>query len=295
MRSANKANVQLRAVHNLCCHMVYTLLLQRGYEGRGMTYCVGVKVNDGLLFASDSRTNAGVDSVAVYHKLFTFQQSGERLISIMTAGNLAVTQEVVTRLQQGLRSDDPSRNVLLAQSLFDVTAMVGSMLRIVIDRDRNYLQAFGADVSSSFIVGGQIAGDEPRLFLVYPAGNFIESEPATPYFQLGETKYGKPILERVLTPQSSLLDVAKCALLSFDATIKANLSVAPPIDVLIYRTNSLSIACHQKISATDAYFASLGTAWNDGLLSVFDNIDNPPWSIEDTLPATPTPMPSSAS
>ncbi|HOT82334.1 MAG TPA: peptidase, partial [Candidatus Defluviicoccus seviourii] len=202
-----------------------------------MTYCVGVKVNEGLLFASDSRTNAGVDSVATFHKLFVFHQEGERLIVVMTAGNLAVTQEVITRLQQGLSTDEPGRNVLLAPTLFDVTMMVGGLLRTVIDRARSYLQGFGADVSSSFIVGGQIAGDEPRLFLVYPAGNFIESEPATPYFQLGETKYGKPILERVLTPQTTLAQAAKCALLSFDGTIKANLSVAPPIDVLIYQAD----------------------------------------------------------
>ncbi len=246
-----------------------------------MTYCVGVKVNEGLLFASDSRTNAGVDSVATYHKLFVFSQPGERLIVVMTAGNLAVTQEVVTRLQQGTKTDDPGRNVLLVQTLFDATMMVGGLLRAVIDRDRGYVQSFGADVSSSFIVGGQIAGDEPRLFLVYPAGNFIESEPATPYFQLGETKYGKPILERVLTPQTTLAQVAKCALLSFDGTIKANLSVAPPIDVLIYKADSLSRGHQQEIGDGDRYFANLCAAWSDGLLGVFHHIPDPPWAMED--------------
>lgn len=246
-----------------------------------MTYCVGVKVNEGLLFASDSRTNAGVDSVATYHKLFVFPQPGERLIVVMTAGNLAVTQEVITRLQQGLQTDDPFSNILLARTMFDATMMVGGLLRRVIDRDRAYVQSFGADVSSSFIVGGQIAGDEPRLFLVYPAGNFIESEPATPYFQLGETKYGKPILERILNPQTTLAQVAKCALLSFDGTIKANLSVDLPIDVLIYKANSLSVGRHQEISNGDRYFADVCSAWSDGLLHIFDSIPNPPWAADD--------------
>ena len=257
-----------------------------------MTYCLGVKVNEGLLFASDSRTNAGVDSVATFHKLFVFQQPGERLIVVMTAGNLAVTQEVITRLQQGVKTDDPSRNLLLVPTLFDATTMVGTLLRTVFDRDRNYLQAFGADVTSSFIVGGQISGDEPRLFLVYPAGNFIESEPATPYFQLGETKYGKPILERLLTPQTTLLQVAKCALLSFDATIKANLSVAPPIDVLIYRADSLSIGGQQEINDDDRYFTHLRTDWSDGIHALFAKIPDPPWPVDDAPPAPPTDAPS---
>jgi putative proteasome-type protease len=250
-----------------------------------MTYCLGAKVNEGLLFASDSRTNAGVDSVATFHKLFVFQQAGQRLIVVMTAGSLAVTQEVITRLQQGLSTDDPGRNVLLAPTMFDATMMVGGLLRTVIDRDRSYVQAFGGDVSSSFIVGGQIAGDAPRLFLVYPAGNFIESEPATPYFQLGETKYGKPILERVVKPETTLAQVAKCALLSFDGTIKANLSVAPPIDVLIYKADSLTIARQQEIGEGDPYFAALCDGWSDGLLRVFADLPDPPWAAADTSPA----------
>ena len=251
-----------------------------------MTYCVGVKVNEGLLFASDSRTNAGVDSVATFHKLFVFHQAGQRLIVVMTAGNLAVTQEVITRLKQGLSMDEPGRNVLLAPTLFDATMMVGGLLRSVVDRDRSYLQAFGAEVSSSFIVGGQIAGDEPRLFLVYPAGNFIESEPATPYFQLGETKYGKPILERVLTQQTTLAQAAKCALLSFDSTIKANLSVAPPIDVLIYKTDTLAISRQQEIDVGDPYFATLSAGWSTGLLKVFADLADPPWAADDAPPSS---------
>ncbi len=251
-----------------------------------MTYCVGVKVSEGLLFASDSRTNAGVDSVATFHKLFVFHQTDERLIVVMTAGNLAVTQEVITRLRQGLNTDDPDHNLLLAETMFDATMMVGGLLRTVIDRDRAYLQGFGADVSSSFIVGGQIAGDEPRLFLVYPAGNFIESEPATPYFQLGETKYGKPILERVVTPRTTLAQAAKCALLSFDGTITANLSVAPPIDVLIYKADSSSIARQHEIVEGDPYFTALCAEWSCGLLDLFADLADPPWAATDEPPAS---------
>ncbi len=203
----------------------------------------------------------------------------------MTAGNLAVTQEVVTRLQQGLGTEDADRDLLLTPTLFDATALVGTLLRAVIDRDRGYLQAFGADVTSSFIVGGQIAGDEPRLFLVYPAGNFIESDPDTPYFQLGETKYGKPILERVLTPQTTLLEASKCALLSFDATIKANLSVAPPIDVLLYRKDSLQVACERRIRDTDLYFTHIRAGWADGLHLLFTTLPNPPWTLETDVAA----------
>ncbi|MFO1128567.1 MAG: peptidase [Rhodospirillales bacterium] len=244
-----------------------------------MTYCLGVKVNEGLFFASDSRTNAGVDSVATFHKLFTFHQPGERLIVVMTAGNLAVTQEVITRLQQGLRTGDPSRDLFLAPTLFDATRVVGALLRAVIDRDSSYVKSFGGDVSSSFIVGGQIAGDEPRLFMVYPAGNFIETEPATPYFQLGETKYGKPILERSLTLQSPLSKVAKLALLSFDATIRANLSVAPPINLLLYRTDSLVIGRQQELKDDDPYFAKVCNAWSEGILALVNAVPDPPWAL----------------
>ncbi len=265
-----------------------------------MTYCLGIKVNAGLFFASDSRTNAGVDSVASFHKLFVFHQPGERLIVVMTAGNLAATQEVITRLQQGLNTGDPARDLFRAPTLFDATFIIGGLLRIVIDRDRAYLKAFGGDVSSSFIVGGQIQGDQPRLFLVYPAGNFIESEPATPYFQLGETKYGKPILERMLTPDASLAKVAKCALLSFDATIRANLSVAPPIDVLLYQTDSLLIGSQHEIKDDDRYFADLSAAWGNGILALVAQVPDPPWAVIErpaaaaaqstpSISATPTP------
>jgi putative proteasome-type protease len=258
-----------------------------------MTYCLGVKVKEGLFFASDSRTNAGVDSVATFHKLFVFQQPGERLIVVMTAGNLAATQEVISRLQQGRTTDDPARNLFLAPTLFDAAAMVGALLRIVIDRDRGYLKAFGGDVSSSFIVGGQIKGDEPRLFMVYPAGNFIESEPATPYFQLGETKYGKPILERMLTAEASLAKVAKCALLSFDATIRANLSVAPPIDVLLYQTDSLLIGSQHEIKDDDQYFADLSAAWGDGILALVAQVPDPPWAVIERPPPAAASTPAS--
>lgn len=244
-----------------------------------MTYCLGVKVDAGLVFASDSRTNAGVDSVATFHKMFVFEEAGERVITVLTAGNLAVTQEVIDVLERGLGRDDPTRSLLRADSMFAAARIVGTILRSVYDRDAAYFKAHGAEFNASLIIGGQIIGEPPRLFLIYPAGNFIEAGTETPYFQLGETKYGKPILERVLTPRVSLLDVAKCALVSFDSTIRANISVAPPIDLLIYERDSFRVACRRRIGDDDPYFVQLRRDWGEGLRRVFAAVPDPPWPL----------------
>lgn len=242
-----------------------------------MTYCLGILLDDGLVFASDSRTNAGVDSVATFRKLFLFEQPEERVIAILTAGNLAVSQEVISMVERGLYSDDPGRSLFQVDSLFHVAKIVGGFLRSVFDRDAEYFRAHATEFNASMIVGGQIRGERPRLFLIYPAGNFIEAGAETPYFQLGETKYGKPILERVLTPAVSLVDAAKCALVSFDSTIKANISVAPPIDLLIYRKDTFKVATHQRIVENDPYFLTLCQHWGEGLRRVFAEAPDPPW------------------
>jgi putative proteasome-type protease len=254
-----------------------------------MTYCLGVRVDAGLVFASDSRTSAGVDSVATFHKMFLFEQPGERVIVLLTAGNLAVTQEVISILERGLGTDDPQRSLLHVDSMFFAARIVGTVLRSVFDRDDTYFKAHGAEFNASLIVGGQIQGEPPRLFLIYPAGNFIESGTETLYFQLGETKYGKPILERVLTPAVGLLDVAKCALVSFDSTIKANISVAPPIDLLIYQADSFQVGCRRRIGVDDPYFVQLGRGWGEGLRRVFAEVPNLPWSIGHEAPGDPRP------
>lgn len=244
-----------------------------------MTYCLGILVDGGLVFAGDSRTNAGVDSVATFRKVFVFDRPGDRVIVLLTAGNLAVTQEVISMVERGLDSDDPERSLFHVDSLFLAARIVGRFLRVVFDRDAEYFRAHKTDFNASLIVGGQIRGERPRLFLVYPAGNFIEAGIDTPYFQLGETKYGKPILERVLTPETGLIDVAKCALVSFDSTIKANLSVAPPIDVVIYEKDAFQIAAQHRIHDNDPYFLDLRKHWGEGLRRVFAEAPEPRWQL----------------
>ncbi len=198
-----------------------------------MTYCLGIRLNDGIVFAADSRTNAGVDIISMYRKLFTFEKPGDRNICVMTAGNLAVTQAVVSQLEEGLDDEDDDDTLYTVSSMSDATKMVGRALRNVRARDEVFLKADDADSSASFIVGGQIAGRRMRLFLVYSAGNYIEATDDTPYLQIGESKYGKPILERVVTPQMDLAQAAKCALVSLDSTIRSNVAVAPPIDMVV--------------------------------------------------------------
>lgn len=251
-----------------------------------MTYCLGIRVDDGLVFAADSRTNAGIDSVSSFRKVFTLEQPSDRVIIVLTAGNLAITQEVVTMLDRGLATDDETRNIALAPSMFDAVRIIGGLVRVVFDRDADYFRAHGSQFSASFIVGGQIAGERHRLYMVYSAGNFIESSEDTPYFQLGETKYGKPILERVLTPAMSLSDVAKCALVSFDSTIKANLSVGPPIHMVAYRAETFRIATQQRVPEDDPYFNELCRHWGEGLRRVFAEAPDPPWRMEANADAT---------
>ena len=245
-----------------------------------MSYCLGIQVDEGLVFASDSRTNAGIDSVSTFRKVFIFEQPGERVIVLLTAGNLAVTQEVISMVERDLGTDDPERSLFHIDSMFFAAKIVGGYLRGVFDRDGSYFQAHGAEFNASLIVGSQIQGERPRLFLVYPAGNFIEASEGTPYFQMGETKYGKPILERVLAHDLDLVQTAKCALVSFDSTIRANVSVGPPIDLVIYKTDSFRIASQQRIRDDDPYFSELSRHWSDGLRRLFAEAPDPRWTVD---------------
>lgn len=248
-----------------------------------MSYCLGIRVDEGLVLAADSRTNAGVDSVSTFRKLFVFERPGERVVVVLTAGNLAVTQEVIHRIERGLASDDPARNIILyGESMFDAARMVGDSLRAIYDRDADYFKAHGSEFNASLIVGGQVQGEPPRLFLIYPMGNFIEASKETPYFQLGETKYGKPILERVLTPGVPLIDAAKCALVSFDSTVKANISVGLPIDLVIYPRNTFRIATRLRVEEGDPYYNRLCNHWGEGLRRVFAEAPDPPWAAAGT-------------
>lgn len=242
-----------------------------------MTYCLGMLLNDGLVMASDSRTNAGVDSVSTFRKMHVFTKPGDRVIVLVSAGNLAVTQSVLTMLDEGLGPEAPELSLHTVESLYEAARLVGRALRKVHDVDGPYLKAQDAGFSASFILGGQIKGQRMRLFQIYSAGNFIEATPETPYFQIGETKYGKPIIERVLTPELDLVSAAKCALVSLDSTIRSNISVAPPVDLLLYQRDYLKIATWQRLGDDDPYFMAVRRHWGEGLRNLFDEVPSPDW------------------
>jgi putative proteasome-type protease len=240
-----------------------------------MTYCLGVLLKTGLIMASDSRSNAGVDQVAIVCKHTLITLPGDRVISILSAGNLATSQAVVTHLTQSMGSGPGGRDMSAAASLFDVATMVGERLREVLNHDEKFVEPYG-DATASFLVGGQIRGEPPRLFQVYPAGNFIEATARSCFLQIGETKYGKPILDRILTDESSLDDAAKLALLSFDATMRSNLSVGPPLDMLIYAAESFTGEGLRTLADDDAYFTDLRAAYGEGLLTLVESLPPPP-------------------
>jgi Predicted proteasome-type protease len=244
-----------------------------------MTYCVAMSLDQGLVLASDSRTNAGVDHISTYRKMRIWHRDGERVLVLMSAGNLAITQAVVAVLDQQARADDPERSVMAVASLYDAATLVGRAVREVHQRDAKPLKEAGVDFNVSLILGGQIKGEAPRLFLIYAAGNFIEAAPETPYFQIGETKYGKPILDRVVTPRTDLTQAAKCALLSLDSTIRSNVTVGLPIDLVIYRRDSFKVDNHQLIQEHDPYFENIRNLWGQGLNNLFQVIPDPPWAV----------------
>ncbi len=241
-----------------------------------MTYCLGILLKDGLVLAADSRTNAGVDQIALVSKLNIFDGMDDRLICLMSAGNLATTQSVSTLLEQALGTGEPN-DISSVGTMFDVARIVGDTLRAEIDREAKYVEPFGSP-DGSFIVAGQIKGRPHRLFHIYSAGNFIEATRDTPFLQIGETKYGKPILDRIINQDVDLDSACKCAILSMDATIRSNLSVAPPIHLLRYKTGSLSAHDHRRIANDDPYFLSIRKAYALGLSRLFKRLPNPVWS-----------------
>jgi putative proteasome-type protease len=242
-----------------------------------MTYCVGLLVDTGLVFLSDSRTNAGVDQINTFRKMATFQQPEERVLVLLSAGNLAITQAVVNLLHEvPEESAEPSR-IYRAKNMFNVARVIGEALREIHQRDAEMLKEQGHEFNANFILGGQIRGEEPRLFHIYSAGNFIESSIDTPYFQIGESKYGKPIIDRVVTRSSSLAQAAKCALVSMDSTIRSNLSVGPPLDLAIIRRDEYKLATHISIDNDNDYFKMIRTRWGFALQEIFAELPNPNW------------------
>jgi putative proteasome-type protease len=242
-----------------------------------MTYCVGLLVDTGLVMLSDSRTNAGVDQINTFRKMTTFQLANDRVLVLMSAGNLAISQAVVNLLQGTPEGSDARPRIYHASNMFNAARVVGDALREIHERDGESLREQGHEFNGTFILGGQIKGEEPRLFHVYSAGNFIESSPDTPYFQIGESKYGKPIIDRVISRSSSLAQAAKCALVSMDSTIRSNLSVGPPLDLAIIRRDEFRLATHISIDMENEYFRMIRTRWGFALQEVFSELPNPNW------------------
>jgi len=243
-----------------------------------MTYCVAMSLEAGMLFASDSRTNAGVDQVSRFSKMRTFVRDGDRVIVMLSSGNLSITQNAINTLEQRARAGDNALSLWNATSMFDVARLLGDALREVKTRDGPYLMQNNIDSSANFLVGGQIRGEPPRLFNVYSEGNFIEASSDTCYFQIGETKYGKPIIDRVIKRTSTLLDATKCTIVSFDSTMRSNISVGLPIDLLVYETDTLRIKLSRRIEETDPYFQMVHTQWGEGLRRVFAQLPDPDWT-----------------
>ena len=241
-----------------------------------MTYCVALKLNNGMVFASDSRTNACVDQIACFKKMRTIVNPGDRAIIILSSGNLSITQNAINLLEQQARHPE-NRNIWNVESIFDVAQLLGECLRSARQHDGVYLAQSNVDASANFIVGGQIRGERMRLCLVYNEGNFIEAGEETPYFQIGETKYGKPILDRVIKPDTQLNEAIKCVMVSFDSTMRSNLSVGLPIDLACYHEGCFQLALEQHITQDDPYFSQISKRWSDGLRGVFASLPSPDW------------------
>ena len=238
-----------------------------------MSYCVAMQLNNGLIFMSDTRTNAGVDNISQFCKLFSFEKKNERFVTLLAAGNLATTQSVISLLEERNKaSTDRGPSIMEAPSMFQVARLVGDTLREVIQRNSDVGQKADATFHATFIVGGQIHGSEPRLFLIYPEGNFIEASRDTPYFQIGETKYGRPILLRAYDAEMSWEAAIKLLLISFDSTVKANLSVGLPLDMLAYQKDSFECMYRDRITSEDPYFLSVSNGWREALKSAFDQL-----------------------
>jgi putative proteasome-type protease len=252
-----------------------------------MTYCVGIKLDAGLVFLSDSRTNAGVDQISTFRKMMIYEGAGDRFMVLLSAGNLSISQSVreilqVEKVDRGAKEEPLT--IWNATSMFDAARVLGAAIRRVYQQDGPSLKQAGVEFSCTLIFGGQIRGEAMRLFLVYSAGNFIEATRETCYFQVGESKYGKPVLDRMIKPSTRLNTAAKCALVSMDSTMKSNLSVGLPLDLLVYREGSFSSSEVVCIDEHNPYFRMIHDTWGQRLREVFLSIDDP---LGDTEPEHP--------
>lgn len=241
-----------------------------------MTYCVGVLIAEGIVMASDSRTHAGVDNFASFCKMTVFERPGDRVIILLSSGNLAGTQAVIGLLRKRAPLTAPARGLWAATSMFDVATLIADAVRDVERRDAESLAPTPTPFNASFIIGGQIRGEPMRLFRTFAEGNFIEAGGDTPFFQTGEAKYGKPIIDRVITPATSLPEAMKCLLISFDSTMRSNLSVGMPIDLACYRRDTLRLTERHRFPPGDPYFTTLSRRWSDGVKQIFRDMPEVP-------------------
>jgi putative proteasome-type protease len=242
-----------------------------------LTYCVGVLLKEGIVLGSDSRTNAGVDDFASFCKMTVFERPGDRVLVLLSSGNLAGTQAVISVLTQNASAKEGPTTLWTARTMFDVAAVVSDAMRAIERRDKEHLERSDLTFNASFILGGQIRGEPMRLFRIYAEGNFIEAGGDTVFLQTGEAKYGKPILDRVLAPSTSLAEAAKCVLVSFDSTMRSNLSVAMPIDLICYERDALEVRKRRRFEQGDPYFEALSTQWREGVRGVFRQLPEPQW------------------
>jgi putative proteasome-type protease len=241
-----------------------------------MTYCLAITVESGLVFASDSRTNAGIDQLSTYSKLFTFGQPGQSAFVILTSGNLATSQSTISRIRRDIK-EQATENLFTFSSMSDAADYIGQLSVSLQKKTENSISAGALDASASYIVGGQIRGESPRIFLVYPEGNFIQATPQTPYLQIGENKYGKPILDRIILKDTKLEEAALCALVSMDSTMRSNATVGPPIEALIYEVDSFSTSRRFMFSEHDPYLLELKNAWDAELKRAFHQLAQFNW------------------
>jgi putative proteasome-type protease len=261
-----------------------------------MTYCVAMRLDAGVVFLSDSRTNAGVDQIGTFRKMTVFENPGDRTMVLMTAGNLSISQSVLQLLHDFTGSN--GFTIWTAPNMYEATRIVGEAVRAIHLREAECLSHFNIEFNVAILFGGQIRGEPCRLFQIYSAGNFIEAHDENTYFQIGEAKYGKPIIDRVINPKLSLDDAVKCALISMDSTLRSNISVGLPLDLLVYETDSLAVTRFVTIDEKNSYFQMLRGSWGAQLRQVFEGIDAPHWQslphpdyapVKMPLPETVTP------
>ncbi len=252
-----------------------------------MTYCVAIKVDDGLVFAADTRTSAGVDDVRTYNKLHVFDVPGQRVFVVLSAGNLATTQAVLANIRRDMDNINAPVSLATVAHMYDAAEYIGQLsLNSQRESAAPALQST-VDFRTTLILGGQIMGEEPALYLIYPEGNCISSSPETPFLQIGESKYGKPILDRVIRPELSLEDAARCALVSMDSTMKSNLSVGPPLDIALIPRDAHAVTQKMRLDLDTPYYAQLREAWGRELAMAFRNLPRFDWEIPDAQGSFP--------